>query len=346
MVGMDVVEITPKHDVNQISCITAGRLIVNLIGAAVRADYFATRVVLAGQAGGGPTQGRYRRRRNVNRYSPQRAINHFPQEHFAMSHILHRQLRGTLPLVASARGIRIVDDAGKDYLDASGGAAVSCLDTVIRTFCAAMHAQIDRFAYAHTSFFTTAVAEELADALISPRRQDVARVSGVRRLRGDRSGAQAGAPVLRRDRATGAARTSSRAGRAITATRWARWRLAATNGAAAIRAAADRRRRTCRPLRVPRPPRRRNAGSVRCSDLCASSRRSSSARPGVVIAFVAETVGGATLGCRAAGAGLLSAGIRELCDRHGILLIARRSDVRHGPHRHAVRVEQEGIVPD
>lgn len=40
VVGMDVVEITPKHDVNQITCITAGRLIVNLIGRAVRAGYF------------------------------------------------------------------------------------------------------------------------------------------------------------------------------------------------------------------------------------------------------------------------------------------------------------------
>ena len=40
VVGMDVVEITPRADVNQITCITAGRLIVNLIGAAVRADYF------------------------------------------------------------------------------------------------------------------------------------------------------------------------------------------------------------------------------------------------------------------------------------------------------------------
>jgi agmatinase len=40
VVGMDVVEITPRHDVNQITCITAGRLIVNLIGTAVRAGYF------------------------------------------------------------------------------------------------------------------------------------------------------------------------------------------------------------------------------------------------------------------------------------------------------------------
>lgn len=43
VVGMDVVEITPKHDVNQITCITAGRLIVNMIGQAVRAGYFTKR---------------------------------------------------------------------------------------------------------------------------------------------------------------------------------------------------------------------------------------------------------------------------------------------------------------
>jgi agmatinase len=40
VVGMDVVEITPRDDVNQITCITAGRLIVNLVGMAVRAGYF------------------------------------------------------------------------------------------------------------------------------------------------------------------------------------------------------------------------------------------------------------------------------------------------------------------
>lgn len=40
VLGMDVVEITPSSDVNQITAITVGRLIVNLIGAAVRADYF------------------------------------------------------------------------------------------------------------------------------------------------------------------------------------------------------------------------------------------------------------------------------------------------------------------
>ena len=43
VVGMDVVEIVPAMDVNQITCVTAGRLLVNLIGAAVRAGYFKGR---------------------------------------------------------------------------------------------------------------------------------------------------------------------------------------------------------------------------------------------------------------------------------------------------------------
>jgi len=40
VLGMDIVEITPSRDVNDITSILAGRLVVNLIGAAVRADYF------------------------------------------------------------------------------------------------------------------------------------------------------------------------------------------------------------------------------------------------------------------------------------------------------------------
>jgi agmatinase len=40
LLGMDIVEITPKRDINEISSLTAGQLIVNFIGAAARADYF------------------------------------------------------------------------------------------------------------------------------------------------------------------------------------------------------------------------------------------------------------------------------------------------------------------
>src|SRR5262252_5509634 len=81
--------------------------------------------------------------------------------------LLHRQLRGQYPLAVHARGCVITDAAGKTYLDASGGAAVSCLGHAHPDVLAAMHAQIDRIAYAHTSFFSTEVAEQLADRLIA-----------------------------------------------------------------------------------------------------------------------------------------------------------------------------------
>jgi adenosylmethionine-8-amino-7-oxononanoate aminotransferase len=84
-----------------------------------------------------------------------------------MSRILHRQVRGTLPRAVSGRGISIVDSEGKSYLDASGGAAVSCLGHGHPDVVRAMHEQIDKIAYAHTSFFSTPVAEELADHLIA-----------------------------------------------------------------------------------------------------------------------------------------------------------------------------------
>ena len=83
-----------------------------------------------------------------------------------MTKILHRTLRGTLPLAVSARGLTITDREGREYIDACGGAAVSCLGHGHPEVLAAMRAQMDRVAYAHTSFFTTEVAEELADTLV------------------------------------------------------------------------------------------------------------------------------------------------------------------------------------
>ena len=79
-----------------------------------------------------------------------------------MTRVLHRSIGHRYPLAAGGSGIRVRDAAGKDYLDASGGAAVSCLGHGHPDVLAAMHAQLDQLAYAHTSFFTTQVAEELA----------------------------------------------------------------------------------------------------------------------------------------------------------------------------------------
>lgn len=84
-----------------------------------------------------------------------------------MTHILHRQIGHEYPVAASGRGIFIRDTNGKDYIDASGGAAVSCLGHSHPAVNAAISAQLNSLEYAHTSFFTTRVAEELADNLVA-----------------------------------------------------------------------------------------------------------------------------------------------------------------------------------
>ena len=84
-----------------------------------------------------------------------------------MTHVLHRQIHHDYPVAQSASGITIRDASGKDYIDASGGAAVSCLGHSHPDVIAAMRAQLDKFEYAHTSFFTSQAAEELADDLVA-----------------------------------------------------------------------------------------------------------------------------------------------------------------------------------
>jgi adenosylmethionine-8-amino-7-oxononanoate aminotransferase len=83
-----------------------------------------------------------------------------------MSRILHRQIHATLPVAVGGRGVELFDAEGRSYIDASGGAAVSCLGHGHPDVAAALHAQADRLAYAHTSFFTTEPAEALAERLI------------------------------------------------------------------------------------------------------------------------------------------------------------------------------------
>ena len=97
-----------------------------------------------------------------------------------MSHVFHRAPRYTLPTAVSGEGPYIVDSEGRRYLDASGGAAVSCLGHDHKVVIDAIKAQLDDIPFAHTSFFTTDPAEELADFLVerSPGLDRVYFVSG------------------------------------------------------------------------------------------------------------------------------------------------------------------------
>ncbi|MBW5809551.1 aspartate aminotransferase family protein [Burkholderia sp. COPS] len=83
-----------------------------------------------------------------------------------MTTVFHRAPRATLPVAVAGDGIEIIDSTGKRYIDACGGAAVSCLGHSNQRVIDAIKRQARQLAYAHTSFFTTDVAEELADRLV------------------------------------------------------------------------------------------------------------------------------------------------------------------------------------
>jgi len=80
-------------------------------------------------------------------------------------HVLHRSTRERPPVARSGEGITLIDAAGRRYLDACGGAAVSCLGHGDPRVAAAIAEQAARLEFVHTGFFTTAEAEELADLI-------------------------------------------------------------------------------------------------------------------------------------------------------------------------------------
>ena len=83
-----------------------------------------------------------------------------------MSHVFHRNSKSVPPSAVLGDGIFVIDQSGKSYLDASGGAAVSCLGHSHPKVIEAIKAQLDELPYAHTGFFTSEPAEQLADLLV------------------------------------------------------------------------------------------------------------------------------------------------------------------------------------
>ena len=263
-----------------------------------------------------------------------------------MTHVLHRQLRATLPVAVGGRGIVITDRDGKTYLDASGGAAVSCLGHGHPDVLRAMHEQIDRIAYAHTSFFTTEVAEALADQLITRAPQGM---SHVYLVSGGSEAVEAALKLARQyfveigepQRSHFIARRQSYHGNTL--------------GALAVGGNEWRRRQfapllidvthvaPCYEYRDRRPDESAEAYGERLAlELEDAVERLG---PRNVIGFVAETVGGATAGALPPVRGYFRR-VREICDRHGILLIADEVMCGMGRTGTLHAVEQEGVAPD
>ena len=83
-----------------------------------------------------------------------------------MTHVFYRDIRVSPPTAVRGEGIHIFDDSGRQYIDASGGAAVSILGHSDPDVRRAIVEQVDSLAYAHTAFFTTRSQEALADLLV------------------------------------------------------------------------------------------------------------------------------------------------------------------------------------
>ena len=263
-----------------------------------------------------------------------------------VSHVIHRQLMKRPPVAAGGQGVYMTDADGHRYIDASGGAAVSCLGHGHPDVMAAMHRQIEQLSYAHTSFFTTEVAEQLADLLVATA---PAGMSHVYFVSGGSEAVEAALKMARQyfveigqpQRRHFIARRQSYHGNTL--------------GALAV-GGNEWRREQFRPLlidvthvspcyeyrdrRLDESP--EQYGQRLVVELSDTITRLG---PETVIAFVAETVGGATAGVLTPVPGYLR-GLRDLCDRHGILLILDEVMCGMGRTGTLHACEQEGVAPD
>ena len=263
-----------------------------------------------------------------------------------MSHVFHRNPQNAYPVAVRGDGAYLVDSDGKRYLDASGGAAVSCLGHTDRTVVDAIKAQLDRLPFAHTSFFTNEPMEALADELIrrAPKAFDrVYFVSG---------GSEAVEAALKLARQYFVEKGEP--GREHIIARRGSYH-GNTLGALAVGGNAWRRKQfepllidvshvsPCFAYRGKEPAETDEGYAARLAvELEAEILRLGGDK---VIAFVAETVVGATLGAVPPVAGYFKR-IREVCDRYGVLLILDEVMCGMGRCGDLFTFQQEGVVPD
>jgi adenosylmethionine-8-amino-7-oxononanoate aminotransferase len=264
-----------------------------------------------------------------------------------MSRILHRSLAADPPLAARGEGIFLYADDGRAIIDGSGGAAVACLGHGNARVNAAIAAQLARVAYVHTALFSNAAAEELADVLLADEPGGLTHAFFVS------SGSEAFEAALKLarqyfleigqpQRTRVIARRQSYHGTTLGA-------LAA--GGNAMRRApylpmlADGFSHVapCFAYRFQGEGETDEQYVQRLADdLEAEFQRLG---PENVVAFCAEPVVGATTGCVAALPGYFRR-VREICDRHGALLILDEVMCGMGRTGTMHAWEQEGVVPD
>ena len=263
-----------------------------------------------------------------------------------MTFLLHRQIHHDYPRALGGEGEYVVGADGKRYIDASGGAAVSCLGHQHPEVIAAMQKQMAALCYAHTSFFTTPVAEALGEELIRhapPGLSHVYLVSG---------GSEAVEAALKLARQYFVERGEPQRRRFI-----ARRQSYHGNTLGALGVGGNAWRRAqfapllteshyidpCYEYRYRQPGETPEQYGLRAADDLEA--KLIELGPESVIGFVAEPVVGATLGAVPPAPGYFRR-IREICDRYGILLILDEVMCGMGRTGSLHACEQESVPPD
>nr|MCS5560016.1 aspartate aminotransferase family protein [Oceanospirillaceae bacterium] len=240
----------------------------------------------------------------------------------------------------------ITDQHGKQYLDGSSGAAVSCLGHGDPDVTDAMKTQLDQIAFAHTGFFTSEPAEQLADLLIQYAPGNLGRVY---LASGGSEAVEAALKLARQyfieidqpQRSHVIARRQSYHGNTLgaLATGGNQWRrqpflplLVEVSHIAPCYAYRDQRNEETEVdygLRV--------ANELEEEILILGVDK--------VMAFVAEPIVGATMGAVAAVEGYFKR-IREICDQYGVLLILDEVMCGMGRSGQLFACERDQIAPD
>jgi adenosylmethionine-8-amino-7-oxononanoate aminotransferase len=263
-----------------------------------------------------------------------------------MTHLLHRAANAVMPVAVGGRGIELFDGNGKAYIDASGGAAVSCLGHGHPDVLAALHTQLDKLAYAHTGFFTSEIAEQLADRLIADAPGDLDHVYLVS---GGSEGVEAALKMARQyfveigqpQRRHIIARRQSYHGNTLgaLATGGNEWRRAQFSPLLIQTHHID----PCYAYRLQQANESSEAYAARAAQALEDKILDLGADQ--VMAFVAETVVGATAGAVPPVADYFKR-IRAICDRHGVLLILDEVMCGMGRTGTLHACEQDGVAPD
>jgi adenosylmethionine-8-amino-7-oxononanoate aminotransferase len=262
------------------------------------------------------------------------------------NHVFHRSTRSKMPVVVGGRGIELVAADGRRFIDACGGAAVSCLGHGHPAVAREIARQAETIAYAHTSFFTNEPAEALADCLAAAAPASLSRVYFVD------NGSAAVETALKMARQYQIERGTPGRTRVISRRQSYHGN---TLGALAVSGNAGRRApyepflfettriepcfeyRYARKGQTPEGYGRQAADALEAELLRVG--------PETVMAFIAETVVGATTGAVAPAPGYLRR-IREICDQYDVLLILDEVMCGAGRTGSFLACEQDGIVPD